>query len=697
MNFILNLFTKNNSDIPKNKNYDIEIIEEDVTKEDECNEKIENVQINESKNESSQVLVTQDVNENKDVGQGTENEQSFDDIKEEEIIEVKENENTNEEENNIEQEIVEINNIKTDNDIEISNSTEMNSTAEMNDTKMNDIDIEFDFMCYGIYDYRNDPKTITIYYLNCVYQEFWITKKVTAFILVNKELDLRNDKESFEEYYKQFTNTCYFNELYYSERCRMEIQFIFYNDINDQSTWIIKDGIQSKGMTIKPRSGMALYAKQNTDSYDYTIQKYVIPQYPGNTNSIESNTWKVCYCTPKRKQDYSVIEYTQLEVQYNMRMCPLCDCTSSDNTIIKYNGENVEIAVGPYSNTLYNNVEKYNDVTVTQSWYDNKKSSNLGVLDIKKNTVIEQIDGPYLIRSLNNTYMTCYESPNKPITIANTKSDSTTIDRPINVTVCSSDSKNGDTQYYAYEVGEDSLEILINAEQDVKYNESDGSVEWYEVILKGFQKVKNENKENEYDYSVYDNLPFNMAWAYWKESVIQIDAYDFIPVFNGITHYDPQIGDYEKSPQFIALDPNANVHYVFNTMIEFCKNTKYNPSIIERDNEGNIIKIGNEESNDIDKDENPREITKYEFKFKVRNYTELKDITPNSQKSWCVFNAGIYIHKGVTFESQIPVYINLQGGPIKVEGTITAPELIINSENEEYTQCEMNKPPDVYW
>ena len=165
----------------------------------------------------SQVFVTQDVNENKDNGHRKENEQSFDEIKEKEIIEVKENENTNEEENSKEQEIVESNNIQTDNNIEISNSTEMNSTNEMND-----IDIEFDFICYGIYDYRNDPNTITVYYLNCVYQEFWITRKVTAFILVNKELDLKNDKESFEEYYKQFTNTCYFNELYYSERCRIK-------------------------------------------------------------------------------------------------------------------------------------------------------------------------------------------------------------------------------------------------------------------------------------------------------------------------------------------------------------------------------------------------------------------------------------------------------------------------------------------
>ena len=358
----------------------------------------------------------------------------------------------------------------------------------------------------------------------------------------------------------------------------MEIQFIFYNDINDQSTWIIKDEIQSKEITIKPRSGIALYAKQNTDSYDYTIQKYVIPQYSENTNNTESNTWKVCYCTPKRKQDYSLIEYTQLEVQYN--------------TINKSNRENDEIAVCPCENNF---------------------------------------------------------------------------------------------------------EILINAEQDVKYNENDGNIEWYEVIFKGFQKVKNENKENEYDYNVYDNLPFNLAWSYWKDSIIQIDTYNFIPVFNEITHYDPNTREYEKSPQIIAVNPNANIHYVFNTMIEFCKNTKYNPSIIEKDNEGNIIKIGNKENNDIDNDENPIEITKYEFKFKIRNYTELKDIIPNSQKSWCVFNAGIYIHKGVTFESQIPVYINLQGGPIKIKGTITAPELIINSEKEKYTQCEMNKPPDIYW
>ena len=689
MNFILNLFTRNNNDIPKNENNSNEIIEEYIIKEDECHEKKEDEQINENNSESSHISVIQDINENKVIEKEMQNEHSFDVIKEEKINEIKENENNIENENSIEKETVENNDIQKDKSIEIINNNEMNSI-----TVIKDNDLEFDFICYGIYDYRNDPKTITVYYLNCVYQEFWITKKVIAFILVNKELDLKNDKEEFEKYYKQFTNTCYFNELYYSERCKMKIQLIFYNDINDQSTWIIKDEIQSKEMTIKPRSGMALYAKKNIDSYDY-IQKYVIPQYPGNTNSTESNTWKVCYCTPEREQDYSLIEYTQLEVQFNMRMCPLCDCTNSDNTIIKSNGDNVEIAIGPYSNTLYDKVKEYAYVKVTQSWYDNKQSSNLGI--IKNNTVIEQNVGPYVVRSLNNTYMTCYEAPNEPITINNTKSDSITINRPINVSVFNNDGKNGDIRYYAYEVGEDSLEILINAEQDVKYNESDGSIEWYEVILKGFQKVKNENKKNEYDYSVYDNLPFNMAWAYWKESVIQIDAYNFISVFNGITHYDPKTGKYDNSPQIIAQDSNANVHYVFNTMIEFCKNTKYNPSIIKKDNEGNIIKIGDEESNDIDNDENPREITKYEFKFKVRNYTELKDITPNSQKSWCVFNAGIYIHEGVTFESQIPVYINLQGGPIKVKGTITAPELIINSEKEKYTQCELNRPSDVYW
>ena len=179
MNFILNLFTRNNSDIPKNENNNNEMIEENVIKEDECYEKIENEQVienkNENKDENNHISVIQDINENKNVEQEIENEHSFDEIKEENINEIKENENT-----------------------------------------MNDIDLEFDFICYGIYNYKNDPKTITIYYLNCVYQEFLITKKIIAFILVNKELDLKNNKEEFEKYYKQFTNTCYFNELYYS-------------------------------------------------------------------------------------------------------------------------------------------------------------------------------------------------------------------------------------------------------------------------------------------------------------------------------------------------------------------------------------------------------------------------------------------------------------------------------------------------
>ena len=536
---------------------------------------------------------------------------------------------------------------------------------------------EYDYVCYGEvtgYNTQDFPYlNINIYYLHCIHEEWWKIKTIRMYLKTST-----NIKEySFEDIYI----LC--NELFYSNRCIFKVEFYIYSEnienavdseikIERESGEITKD-IYSTDIYMGTKCGIVLYANKKFINNNY----WYIEEYSENGKSYKYKTWKKC-----TNAYYS--EIFRITVYNVFNIHELSDCTSSVNTdwkgdkSIQINGKGTGIV---YSKSTLDYSKQYSSIniySIGEIFYDNtqkfsRQHLNSEFYDIDPMSNEEYITEEQVPKTLfagANTYLLCYEIP-------------------YHSDISDNDIKSHyyynlweiDNKEYSLDAYSNSVTFLFNCEYYTPYN-SEGIVQWHEIVMYGKQKLpidqgtKSFNKERN---TVYTNLPFNMAWNY-KDDVISILDDTIIPIFNRFERYDTETNKYTDQNNIYCYEADAKVHYVFNTMIEFCSTPEYNPT--------------DEKTYDI---HNEKTINHYFLKFKIFGKKEDMCQPITSQESWCVFNSGIYIHEGVTFESPIPVYINLQGGPIKIEGTIRTPVLVIHSDYEKYTITEPNPPPDEYW
>lgn len=560
----------------------------------------------------------------------------------------------------------------------VEETTEENKEiVNNNEIINNENNKEYDYVCYGeinYYDIKNADHWINIRcdYLHCIHEEWWRVKTIRVYLKTNEDIKGLN----FEEI------TIYCNEIFYSNRCIFKVEFYIYSEnvedatdseitIERENGEITKD-IYSTDIYIIPNSGIVLYANKIFNTNNNAI--WYIDEYSENGKSYKYKTWKEC------SNEYNQ-NNSKITVYNNFNIHELSDCTSSVTTDwkceksiqINTNGKGTGIV---YSKSTLDSLENDSSIkryNVCEFFYDNTRKFSTEHLNsefydidpMSNNDYITIENEPETLFTNANTYLLCYEVPYH-LDIS---------DNDIKSHYYYNLWKMGDKEY-SLDAYSNSVTFLFNCEYYREYN-SEGVVQWHEIVMYGKQKMPIEQDTKSFDEgrnTVYTNLPFNMAWNY-KDDVISILDDTIIPIFNRFERYDSN-----DPSKIYCYEPDAKVHYVFNTMMEFCSTPNYNPT--------------NNEMYDI---HNERTINHYFFKLKIFGKKEDTCQTITSQESWCVFNSGIYIHKGVTFESPIPVYINLQGGPIKIEGTIRAPVLVIHSDYEKYTITEPNPPQDKYW